>query len=77
MSNQEKLQMAHNILTNIVSAPGYDQIPDLVKRTIFSRVLTASHRVGAVAALPPEKRQAYLQTITEKVAAELQPGDTP
>jgi len=67
-------EMAHRILGNIVASPGYDQIPDLVKRSIFSKVLTAAHRVAAVAALTPEKRQAYLQTITERVQAELTPA---
>ena len=67
-------EMAHRILGNIVMAPGYDQIPDLVKRQIFSRVLTASHKVAAVAALPPEKRLSYIQSITEKMQAELAPA---
>ena len=70
-------QFAHTILTNIVSAPGYDTIPDMVKKQIFAKVLTASHRVAAIAALPMEKRLAYIQQISEKVAAELQPGDAP
>ena len=55
-------------------SPGYDAIPDLVKRQIFAKVLTASHKVAAVAAMPPDKRQAYIPQITEKVAAELTPG---
>jgi hypothetical protein len=67
-------KMAHEILGNIVSSPGYDDIPDLVKRRIFSRVLSASHQVAAAAALPPEKRVAYLQSITEKMQAELAPA---
>jgi hypothetical protein len=66
-------EMAHKILTNIVNAPGYDQIPDLVKRKIFSKVQTASHQVAAVAALPMDKRIAYIQSISEKVATELAP----
>ena len=68
-------EMAHRILDNIVKAPGYDEISDLVKRQIFAKVLTASHRVAAVAAMPPEKRQAYLQSITERVAQELAPTE--
>lgn len=66
-------EMAHKILTNIVNAEGYDAIPDLVKRKIFSKVLTASHQVAAVAALPMDKRIAYIQSISEKVAQELAP----
>jgi hypothetical protein len=60
-----------------VNAPGYDEMPNLVKRKIFAQVLSASHRIAAVAAMPPEKRVAYLQSISEKVATELTPGDAP
>ena len=66
-------EMAHKILTNIVNAPGYDAIPDLVKRKIFAKVLQASHQVAAVQAMPMDKRLGYLQSISEKVAAELAP----
>jgi hypothetical protein len=68
-------QFAHQILTNVVNAPDYDKIPDMVKRRIYSNVLTASHRIAAVAALPMEKRLQYLQSITEKVVQELTPSD--
>lgn len=68
-------EMTHQILTNIVNAPGYDEMPDLVKRKIFAQVVSASHRVAAVAALPPEKRTDYLQQITERMQAELAPGE--
>ena len=66
-------EMAHKVLTNIVNAPGYDDIPPLVKRKIFQKVLTASHQVAAAAALPMDKRIGYIQSISEKVAAELAP----
>jgi hypothetical protein len=68
-------QFAHGILTNIVNAQGYDQIPDMIKRQIFSKVLTASHRLAAVQALPMEKRLLMIQSISEKVAAELAPTE--
>lgn len=70
-------EMAHKILANVVAAPGYDAIPDLVKRKIFTNILTASHRVAAVQALPADKRVAYLQEISEKITTALQPGDNP
>ena len=63
--------MAHKILGEIVNQSGYDQIPDMIKRKMFANVLSRSHQVAAVMALPPEKRDAYLQTITEKVAVQL------
>ena len=65
--------MAHRLLTNIVNAPNYDSLPDLVRRRIFAKVMVAAHRVGAVTAIPPEKRANYLQAITEKMSAELAP----
>lgn len=68
-------KMAHKILTGVVNAQGYDQMPDLVKRRIFAKVLTASHQYAAVQALPMEKRVQLLQSITEKVAAELLPPE--
>lgn len=67
-------RMVNGILTKVVSQPGYEQIPDMIKRRIFQRALEAAHRVAAVDALPPDKRQAYLQQITEKVARELAPA---
>ena len=66
-------EMAHQVLTNVVNAPGYDEMPDLVKRKVFAKVLQASHQVAAVAALPPEKREAYITSISEKMATALEP----
>lgn len=67
-------EMAHKILTEIVNEPNYDAIPDLIKKKIFRQVLTASHRLAAVQALPMDKRIAHLNEITEKMAQELAPG---
>ena len=65
--------MAHKILTNVVNAEGWDAMPDLIKKKVFSNVLTASHKFAAAMALPMDKRMAYIQQITEKMTAELQP----
>jgi hypothetical protein len=67
-------EFAHKILGNIVNAEGYEAIPDRVKKQIFSKVMTAAHKVAAIGAMPMDKRMAYLQEITEKVAQELTPG---
>ena len=67
--------MAHPILTNIVNAPGYDQIPDIIKRRIFTNVLTASHKFAAAMALPADKKLAYIQQISERMTQELQPTE--
>lgn len=63
--------MAHKILTPIVNGAGWDALAELKQRTIYSRVLRASHQMAAVVALPMDKRLAYLQTISEKVQQEL------
>jgi hypothetical protein len=66
--------MAHNILTQIVNAPGWDTMPAMVQRKIYAKVLQGSHQVAAVAALPMDKRVAYIQSISEKIAQELEPN---
>ena len=68
-------EMAHPILTNIVNAPGYDSIPDIIKRRIFTNVLTASHKFAAAMALPADKKLAYIQQISERMTQELQPTE--
>jgi hypothetical protein len=66
-------KMAHQILTQIVNAPNWDSTPDLIKRRVFTKTLTAAHKYAAAVALPMDKRAAYLQGITEKMAVELSP----
>lgn len=66
-------EMSHRILSNVVNQPSWEQMPDLVKRNVFRKIITASHKYAAVQALPMDKRLAYIQEITEKLTAELQP----
>ena len=66
-------EFAHKILSNIVNAPGYDRMPDMLKKKMFARVLSASHKIAAMQALPIDKRVAYIGQIVDKVAAELAP----
>jgi len=65
-------KMAHQILTQIVNAPNWDGTPDMIKRRVFNNAMTAAHKYAAAVALPPDKRMAYIQGITEKMAVELQ-----
>ena len=65
-------EMAHNILTGIVNQPGYDNIPDIIQRKIFRQVITESHKFAAAMALPQDKRNEYIRSITEKMTAELE-----
>jgi hypothetical protein len=65
-------KMAHQILTQIVNAPNWDGTPDMIKRRVFNSAMTAAHKYAAAVALPPDKRMAYVQSITERMAVELQ-----
>jgi hypothetical protein len=65
-------KLAHEILTPIVNAPGWDDIPDLIQRRIYQKAFALAHRNAAIAALPPDQRAPLLQQITEKVQAELE-----
>lgn len=63
--------LAHQILTPIVSAEGWDTTPDVIQRRIYQKVLAASHKLGAAAAFTPEERAAYVAQQQEKISAEL------
>lgn len=65
-------KLAHQILTDIVNQPTWDDVPDLVQRRIFSRVFRDAHKFAAIKALPPESRGPLIQQITERMATELE-----
>lgn len=65
--------MAHQVLTQIVNSPAWDNLPDLVQRRIYSKVFLQARRAGAAAALPPEQRGAIVQEIVQKLETELTP----
>jgi hypothetical protein len=67
--------LAHDVLVKIVNAPGWDSLPDLIKKRAFAKVFLQAHRAGAAAALPPDLRTGIAQEIVEKIAAELSPAD--
>ena len=68
-------QMAYSILSQIVSSPGWQAMPETtpqemaIKRNIFMKVLASSHKFGAFMAMPPEKRQAALEQVYQKFTA--------
>lgn len=68
-------KLAHDVLADIVNGPGWDELPDLVKKRAYAKVFLQAHRAGAAAALPPELREGIVQEITEKVTAALQPPE--
>ena len=66
-------EMAHQILTQVVNAPGYDQMPPMIQKKMFANVLRSTRQVAAATALPMEKRLAYIQDIVEELGAAMQP----
>ena len=70
--------LAHDVLSKMVNGPGWDQLPDLVKKRAYSKVFLQAHRAGAAAALPPDLRAGIAQEISMKIQAELAPaGESP
>jgi hypothetical protein len=68
-------ELAHAILAPIVNSPQWDALPPLVQKKAYAKAFLAAHKQAAIAAVPPELRATLLQEITEKVAAQLVPGD--
>jgi|GEM_PF-1603874 len=63
---------AHQILSEIVGAAGWDEIPDVSKVQIYERVFEQASHVGAAAALPPEQRQAEAERISAEIMKRFQ-----
>lgn len=68
-------RMAHDVLTQMVNSPSWDQMPDLAKKRAFAKVFLRANMAGAAAALPPDMRAGIVQEITQKIEAELRPGE--
>lgn len=67
--------LAHDLLADVVSAPGWEKLPDMVQQRVFNRVFSSAHRAAALQAIPLEKRLKLGQEITEKVIQELTPEE--
>lgn len=64
-------QLAHQILTKIVASAVWEPLPDLVKKNIYSKVLTQARKAGAAAALPGEDRAAFAQEMADNLIEKL------
>jgi hypothetical protein len=64
-------QLAHQILTKIVGSDVWEPLPDLVKKNIYSKVLTQARKAGAAAALPGEDRAAFAQEMADNLIEKL------
>lgn len=67
--------LAMEILAPIVNSPAWDALPPLVQKRAYAKAFMAGHKQGALAAVPPELRATLLPEITQKIAAELVPGN--
>lgn len=62
--------LAHQILTNVVTSPGYVSLPDAVKSQIFQRAIKTARQNAAMTALPPEAREIAARQIADEIAAQ-------
>jgi hypothetical protein len=60
-------QFAHRMLEQIIDNPNWDNTPKLVKRKVFQDIFKSAHKLGSIAALPPEDRQYLIQDAAEKL----------
>lgn len=65
-------EMAYKILDKVVNSPNWERVPDILKKKVFERAFVASHRLGAISALPPEQRTGILLEAAERMQEELQ-----
>jgi hypothetical protein len=70
---EEQGQFAYGILSRIVGTPAWDATPDMIKTSMYVKVLSAARSQAALVALPPEARSVEILRISEELAAELQP----
>ena len=60
-------EFAYTMLDKIVNQDSWGTVPDLAKRKIYQKVFGAAHRMGALAALPPEERQGILYEAAQQL----------
>lgn len=64
--------MAHQILTQIVNTPTWENTPDMVQRATMEKVFEMSRKVGKAAAVPPEQIVKEAQRISDELNRRLQ-----
>lgn len=60
-------QTAHQVMEQLVNAPGWDALPDMVKIRMYQHAFAIGHRAGAFASLPPEQRAQVMTDIIAEV----------
>lgn len=65
-------KMAYTILDQLVNSPGWDDMPDLIKRQTMERVFEDARKYGRALAVPPEQLLQEYERINEGLGKRLQ-----
>lgn len=63
---------AHQIMSQMVQSPTWDETPDVIKAKIFQAVLEKSNRIGSMAALSDSQRQQEINRVLDEVTKRLE-----
>jgi len=63
---------AHQIMTQMVNSPTWDETPDVIKGRIFQAVMEKSNRLGPMAALSDSQRQQEIERVVGEVQKRLE-----
>lgn len=66
-------KMAYTILDQLVNSPGWDDMPDIIKRQTMERVFEDARKYGRTLAVPPEQLLQEYKRIDEGLNKRLQP----
>ena len=69
--------LAHQILTPMVTSPGWAYMPDAVKVMAFKQVFEKANAFGKFKALSADERQVEVERITSEIAKRLAPPAAP
>ncbi len=63
---------AHQIMSQMVQSPTWNDTPDVIKAKIFQAVLEKSNRIGSMAALSDSQRQQEINRVLDEVTKRLE-----
>lgn len=66
-------ELAHRILTPLVTGDNWARTPDLIKKKIYATVIMEARKAGEARAIPPEQMAAQMMEIATKLVRKLQP----
>jgi hypothetical protein len=68
-------QIAHKILDDFVNAPGWDEMPIILKRQVYQNVFSAATNYAKMQAITPDERGVDINAAAEKLIKELMTPD--